>query len=366
MALFTSSKHIVQILELLEERNLSFSMCLNKNELAMLCGFASLLQAVELHPDSKLLQDVRKSTSSVTNMLAKRQAAGAGEFKRVASAALGTSRLAVQPRPMPSRDAVGDTPTSTESHGSAASQLEGLASRYRAAVSGTTSSESPSVRSSSMQTMSTTLPPPAPSPASVQSPVKRFRPIAPSSSLMPQSPRTLSFSRHSEASPVQVRHASREATVGCQAPGGLNLDYFAFPFEDASAAAAVPPAAPPITAADAAGSWAASGSRLTPQSQHESDIFSWPSMSDSLNHEDVIHEGQQNKVSRNSYSGTPGRSHMDASLANQLGLADEAFADCGSDFEGFDFSSLEADAALFALESVDGSPDSFGSVARSE
>ena len=42
VALASSSKHIIQIVQLLEERRMSFSFCLNKNELLLLAGFGLL------------------------------------------------------------------------------------------------------------------------------------------------------------------------------------------------------------------------------------------------------------------------------------------------------------------------------------
>ena len=50
VALASSSKHIIQIVRLLEERRMSFSFCLNKNELLLLAGFGLLYRMYILDP----------------------------------------------------------------------------------------------------------------------------------------------------------------------------------------------------------------------------------------------------------------------------------------------------------------------------
>ena len=52
VALASSSKHIIQIVQLLEERRMSFSFCLNKNGLLLLAGFGLLyrMYVPEHHP----------------------------------------------------------------------------------------------------------------------------------------------------------------------------------------------------------------------------------------------------------------------------------------------------------------------------
>ncbi|KAI0851340.1 fungal-specific transcription factor domain-containing protein [Daldinia vernicosa] len=80
-----SSKHIVQIIELLEERSMSFSFCLNKTDVLVLCGTSLLYQSLELKHESKIMKDVERLVNSVLKMLLKAKAPGSDDLKRVAS-----------------------------------------------------------------------------------------------------------------------------------------------------------------------------------------------------------------------------------------------------------------------------------------
>lgn len=92
VAVASSSKHIIQIVQLLEERRMSFSFCLNKNELLISCGFGLLFQGVDLNPRGKLIQDSRRLICSVVKMLERNRSPSAGHFKEVASAILSSER----------------------------------------------------------------------------------------------------------------------------------------------------------------------------------------------------------------------------------------------------------------------------------
>ncbi|KAF7542638.1 hypothetical protein G7Z17_g11397 [Cylindrodendrum hubeiense] len=81
----TSSKHIVQIIQLLEERSMTFSFCLNKTDLLVVCGMTLLYQSIDLKHDSKLMLDDERLVNSVIKILGKNKAPGALDFKRVAS-----------------------------------------------------------------------------------------------------------------------------------------------------------------------------------------------------------------------------------------------------------------------------------------
>ncbi len=86
VALADSSKHIIQIVQLLEERRMSFSFCLNKNELLLLSGFGLLFQGLELNRTGKLMQDSQRLLCSVIAILERNAAFGWAEFKSVACA----------------------------------------------------------------------------------------------------------------------------------------------------------------------------------------------------------------------------------------------------------------------------------------
>jgi len=84
MAMAASSKHIVQILQLLTERGLTFSFCLNKEELLVLSGFGLLYQGLDLDESSKVLKDNQKMLVATISQLDKMKAASASDFRRVA------------------------------------------------------------------------------------------------------------------------------------------------------------------------------------------------------------------------------------------------------------------------------------------
>ncbi|TGJ78797.1 hypothetical protein E0Z10_g9963 [Xylaria hypoxylon] len=84
MATADSSKYIIQIIQLLEERSMSFSFCLNKTDILVLCGMTLLYQGLELKHDSKLMKDIERLTNVVLKTLQKARAAGLSDLKRVA------------------------------------------------------------------------------------------------------------------------------------------------------------------------------------------------------------------------------------------------------------------------------------------
>ncbi|KAH0364378.1 hypothetical protein KCU65_g6802, partial [Aureobasidium melanogenum] len=83
LAVAGSSKHIIQIIELLSERGLSFSFCINKDELLVLSGLGLLFQSLELGENSKLVKDNQKMTSAVVKILTQTKAPSATEFQKL-------------------------------------------------------------------------------------------------------------------------------------------------------------------------------------------------------------------------------------------------------------------------------------------
>lgn len=84
MSVSDSSKHLIQICQLLEERSMSFSFCLNKADLLVLCGMALLYQGLELKQESKLLKDNEKVVNTVVTTVGRMKASVAYDFRRVA------------------------------------------------------------------------------------------------------------------------------------------------------------------------------------------------------------------------------------------------------------------------------------------
>lgn len=84
LSLSESSKHIIQIAQLLEERSMSFSFCLNKADLSVLCGMSLLYQSLELKQDSKMMKENERLVNVVLKTIARTKAPGSYELKRAA------------------------------------------------------------------------------------------------------------------------------------------------------------------------------------------------------------------------------------------------------------------------------------------
>lgn len=86
VVLASCSKHIVQIKQLLTERNLSFSFCLNKNELLVSCGFGLLFQSLDIEGGSTLMKENQRLTFIIANMLDRQPSRASVEFRRISTA----------------------------------------------------------------------------------------------------------------------------------------------------------------------------------------------------------------------------------------------------------------------------------------
>ncbi|KAF2838435.1 transcriptional activator protein-like protein acu-15 [Patellaria atrata CBS 101060] len=128
VALADTSKHIVQILELLEERSLSFSFCLSKHELLVLAGFGLLFQSLKLDRDGKLIKDNQKLVSSILSILERDSSYCANEFYRVSQTVLATPKS--QPSPMLSQQQSDSAmPAPQDPFRATPKQLKAIASR---------------------------------------------------------------------------------------------------------------------------------------------------------------------------------------------------------------------------------------------
>ena len=72
---------------------MSFSFCLNKNELLLLAGFGLLFQGLNLDRRGKLIQDSQRLLCSVIEILERNAAIGAAEFKKIACAMMSVERF---------------------------------------------------------------------------------------------------------------------------------------------------------------------------------------------------------------------------------------------------------------------------------
>ena len=83
LALVDSGKHMIQILQLLEERRMSLSIGINKRELIFLSGLALLWQNMDLSRDCKLVKEGQKSLSAATSLLECESKEAATEFSSI-------------------------------------------------------------------------------------------------------------------------------------------------------------------------------------------------------------------------------------------------------------------------------------------
>ena len=81
IAMAGSCKRVVQIMELLQDRGITFAFCLNRDELLVTSAFGLLFQCLNLESNSKILKDNAKMIWSVIEMLHKYAAPCAAEFK---------------------------------------------------------------------------------------------------------------------------------------------------------------------------------------------------------------------------------------------------------------------------------------------
>ena len=84
LSISESSKHIIQIVQLLEERSLSFSFCLNKPDTLILAGITLLYQSLDLKQDSKLMKDNERFINAVIKIVDRAKAPGSFDLTRIA------------------------------------------------------------------------------------------------------------------------------------------------------------------------------------------------------------------------------------------------------------------------------------------
>jgi len=114
---------------------MSFSFCLNKNELLLLAGFGLLYQGLDLDRDGKLIQDSQRLMCSVIEILERHAAPGAADFKKVACAMMSVDRFSKSARALDQgaasrRKSDGNMPAPKTTSKSARKQLQAIASRF--------------------------------------------------------------------------------------------------------------------------------------------------------------------------------------------------------------------------------------------
>ncbi|KAF2278793.1 C6 transcription factor FacB [Westerdykella ornata] len=103
VAVGDACKHIIQIVELLDERKLSFSLCLNRNDFLIQAGFGILYQAISLDRDGKLMKECNRLICTVIEMLEHGSAPGASKFRHIGCSLMSMPRGQHGPIPALSR-----------------------------------------------------------------------------------------------------------------------------------------------------------------------------------------------------------------------------------------------------------------------
>ncbi|KAL4949980.1 fungal-specific transcription factor domain-containing protein [Aspergillus filifer] len=85
LAVADSGKHIIQILQLLDERRLCLSVSINRRELISSAGLGLLWQNIGLKRDSKLVKESQKVLTAVIEQLESESSTAAAEFSNLAS-----------------------------------------------------------------------------------------------------------------------------------------------------------------------------------------------------------------------------------------------------------------------------------------
>ena len=112
---------------------MSFSFCLNRNEVLILSGFGLLFQGLDLNREGKLIKDNQRLVCSVIELLERAFAPGAAEFKKVACSMLSIERFAKDSSPstaaLQQKPAI-PMPAPRDTTKSARKQLQAIASRF--------------------------------------------------------------------------------------------------------------------------------------------------------------------------------------------------------------------------------------------
>ena len=235
MTLADSSKHIIQIIQLLEERRMSFTFCLNRNELLLLSGFSLLYQGVELDRQGKLMRDSQRLICSALSILERDSAHSGAEFRKIASSLMPMDRLPKTPS-VPTaaststlrRKSDGSMPAPQATQRCARKQLQAIASRFSFGAS----TNARPRRLQDHNSRRATLPTITTDNLSQHTPHNNSQRSISSASSSPLPPRN--DSRASTICPQQARLVSAD-----ECP---NLDYLALGTDDATPTPSYPPA----------------------------------------------------------------------------------------------------------------------------
>lgn len=127
----------MQILDLLDERRMSYTFPLKKSELLLSSGFSLLWQCLDLEDDSKLFKDNQKSLDGLLTILMRDSPMVGLEFQRVASTYIHINTLAAPIVPSTSHMDIHQAtrhlnamPAPDAKHKSARKSIQAIASRF--------------------------------------------------------------------------------------------------------------------------------------------------------------------------------------------------------------------------------------------
>ncbi|KAK5086583.1 DNA-binding transcription factor cat8 [Lithohypha guttulata] len=85
IVLAAAAKHILQIIDLLDERCMNYTFPVNKQDILLNAGTSILWQCIDLDDDSKIIKDNQKSLSLLLTKAAKENVSASNEFQKIAS-----------------------------------------------------------------------------------------------------------------------------------------------------------------------------------------------------------------------------------------------------------------------------------------
>jgi len=113
LAMAESSKHIIQIIQLLSERKLGFSFCLDRNYLLIISGFATLYGAVHYQQKGSLAKGSEKLVSGVVHELERAGYNKVDVFRKVAETIVHVEKLVTSDLGTVAASKTSHSPTST-------------------------------------------------------------------------------------------------------------------------------------------------------------------------------------------------------------------------------------------------------------
>lgn len=156
LAMSDSAKHIIQILELLEERRLCLSVSINKKELIFFSGLGLLWQILDVKRDSKLAKETQRLLGTAMQYLQPESSAAATEFGALCNTLV---PLETGRRPSVGKHAQEMVAPTQKPNKSPKKHLQVLKSRLASSLRDKQPPTNPSPQSSRRNTISGTTPP---------------------------------------------------------------------------------------------------------------------------------------------------------------------------------------------------------------